>query len=372
MQRYLSIDILRGVAILLMVQVHFIGHLSPYEESSAWIYLPSGWLGMTPAPLFTFLSGLSFCLWTRKQESKGQADETITKVAIRRGLFLFGSGIALNVLVWLPEETFNWDILTLIGASFVILAFARKLPTEILALICGIVVLLSPPFRVISDYAAYWDDYNYVYDFTLIDVVSGFFLNGYFPLLPWIVVPMTGFIVGDIAVRGERRSSAWQWRLAIAGIGFILFAALMEILGPTLPAPLARHYADGLTMYPASTPYLLGMLGLSMLSFALLNRWIDRRDTTTPPGHVVRFLQLWSTFSLTVYFVHLMAHIWPLWIYGVWMGQDDPTFYWQQAMSAPAALCWTLAFVVLGTLALQFLERHKKYSFEAFMRWLCD
>src|SRR5262249_37180150 len=140
MQRYLSIDILRAVAILLMVQVHFTTNLSTPDSSDEWLYTASGWLGMLPAPLFTFLSGVSFYLWTRKQQTRGpEAKAAITKIAIRRGLFLFGTGLALNFFVWLPEETFNWDILTLIGAAVVILAFARHLPAEILGLICVIV-----------------------------------------------------------------------------------------------------------------------------------------------------------------------------------------------------------------------------------------
>ena len=149
--------------------------------------------------LFALLLGLSFSLWTRKEESLGRSDGQITKIAVRRGIFLFVLGIALNFLVWLPEGTFNWDILTLLGASLAVLALARKLPPALLVTLCLMVLLFSPPLRTVGDYGAYWEEGYYSYDFTLRDVVCGFFFNGYFPLLPWIIFPLAGHVIGETA-----------------------------------------------------------------------------------------------------------------------------------------------------------------------------
>ena len=38
-QRYLSIDVLRDLAIMLMIQVHFVENLSPRESSFGWLLL---------------------------------------------------------------------------------------------------------------------------------------------------------------------------------------------------------------------------------------------------------------------------------------------------------------------------------------------
>jgi uncharacterized membrane protein len=59
MKRFASIDVLRAIAILLMIQVHFVENLSPREASSAALYDLSEVLGMLQAPLFGFLMGLS-------------------------------------------------------------------------------------------------------------------------------------------------------------------------------------------------------------------------------------------------------------------------------------------------------------------------
>ena len=152
----------------------------------------------------------------------------------------------------------------------------------------------------------------------------------------------------------------------------MILAALGLLFRGQMPSLIAKHYAEGFTMYPASTEYTLGMLGFTILCLALLHRWIDQGDNKIGPGATVRFLQRWSSWSLTVYVLHQIIHLWPLWIYGVWMGHDDPTFYWRNAISTPAALGLALAFVVLGTVAMILLEHHKKYSFESVMRWTCD
>ena len=88
--RYSSIDILRTFAIFSMVIVHFVENLSGSD------FVPSGF----GAPLFTFLSGVSYRLWLNSQEARGRSDADISKVTIRRGLFLFGVGFVFNVL-WL-------------------------------------------------------------------------------------------------------------------------------------------------------------------------------------------------------------------------------------------------------------------------------
>ena len=92
--RYHSIDILRMVAIFVMVIVHFGENLSGFDFALAGF----------GAPLFAMLSGASYRLWINGQATLGVDEEQISKISIRRGLFVIGVGFAFNILVWLPEE----------------------------------------------------------------------------------------------------------------------------------------------------------------------------------------------------------------------------------------------------------------------------
>ena len=133
--RLASIDLLRTVAIVLMTLVHFVENLAgsydiesgPFIGANRYWWMPTGFA----APLFTFLSGVSYRLWADAQASRGRDDEEISKISVRRGLFLILFGLLFNVLVWMPEDIFNWDILPLIGTAMLALDLARRTPPAV-------------------------------------------------------------------------------------------------------------------------------------------------------------------------------------------------------------------------------------------------
>jgi uncharacterized membrane protein len=368
--RYISIDVLRGLAILLMVQVHFVENLSSRIDADSWLDGLSITLGWIPAPLFTLISGASYALWLRKQEAADRKDRDITWITLRRGAFLFVAGIVFNVLVWLPEGTFNWDILTLIGTSLVLLAFARKLPHGVIALICVVVLLVSPLLRIATDYSGDWEDGDYVYDFTFEDVTCGFFVNGYFPLFPWVIFPLMGFVVGDALFARPGRAARFPRWTTVLGIALVSLA-VVGFLCRGMPGRFGKFHLTGFSMFPATTLYVLGALGSSMIGLIALHQWIDRNASVTGTGGFLKFFRLFSTYSLTVYFLHHMAHLWPLWLYGYWM-HKDPMRNWRIAVSTPMALALAVVFVVLCWFLLKFLDRHGKYGCESLMRRVCD
>ena len=135
------------------------------------------------APIFTLLAGVSYYSWLTMQRDKGIDDCTISKRTVRRGLFLFGLGFAFNVFIWLPEDTFNWDILTFIGSALIFLNLIRKIPTEVLIFGILLVMILSLLFRLISDYYAFWINGYFEHDFSL-RRTSWIRCNWIFPTLP--------------------------------------------------------------------------------------------------------------------------------------------------------------------------------------------
>lgn len=186
--RHASIDILRSLAIVVMVVVHFGENLSGWTP-------PIAGLG---APVFAYLSGVSWVLWWRGRVAKGAADEEITRTTVRRGLFVFGVGILFNVIVWLPEDIFNWDVLTFVGSGLLFLEVARRMPRSIRWMVLILILLVAPVAREMVEYETYWTDRYFDSGFGLADVIIGYLVAGYFPLLPWLAFTLLGFLSADI------------------------------------------------------------------------------------------------------------------------------------------------------------------------------
>lgn len=359
--RYPSIDLLRTLAIGLMVVVHFMENLSGVD------WAPAGF----GAPLFAFLAGLSFRLWARGREAKGESPDAIRRVAVRRGLFLFVLGFAFNVLVWLPEDTFNWDVLTMIGTALVVLAFVRELPPTVLAVGAGVVVALSPLLRHEADYVSYWTQDYFDPDLTLPDVLIGYLATGYFPLFPWVAFPIVGYVAGTVAFPDHADSPPSVRPLVVAGGGLILLAVLFRVGHYALPDPVSTRVLIGWHMFPASPEYVCGTLGFALLAFTALHVWVDCRGLLDRVPGVVPVARTMSKYSLTMYLLHHVLHLWPLWVYGAVQG-GDPTDFWRSAM--PVGVSIALVPVCLGACYLYFrcAERWNWPTTETLMRWLCD
>jgi uncharacterized membrane protein len=370
MKRLISIDVLRAIAILTMIQVHFVENLSPREASSAALYDLSQFLGTLSAPLFTFLLGLSLWLWLRKQTSSGRSELELSKVVIRRGLFLFGAGLAFAVLIWLPGEVFDWDILTLLGASTLILFLLRKWSPRWLVGLAILVLLFSPPLRTASGYVSHWRGNEYIYAFTIRDVLLGFLLQGYFPLLPWIFFALVGFATGKHYWSTSSSDGLKGWELLIYGLGLVGLAWLGLSLSETVPRAVSGYFS-GLTFYPASTTYLVGGLGVIFLGLWVLYRVLDSGKASLG-GATLAFFTLYSRYSLTTYIVHHAAHIWPLLILAAVEGKRQPWWYYGDAVSTPMALILALLFIAVFYRVLVVLDRRKKYGFEGALRWLSE
>lgn len=361
--RHLSIDMLRTAAIVIMVQVHFVGNLSGFHNPG-----PGGF----GAPLFAFLLGVSYSLWLEGPRVCKLPDSERSKISIRRGLFLLGVGFLFNIFVWLPEDTFIWDILTFLGVGLIVLNGARKLPHSILLMMCAAVFVISPILRELTDFRAYWTNNTFDFDVTLSDVLLGFLVNGYFPVFPWIIYPLAGFMVASrLMPPGTMCAPATLNRFTWLGAGLFGAWIAVRLLGPVTPSLVQAIWLDGWTMFPASVEYILGTMAIAITAFALLHRWVDRSTVISKNGHLARVCLTFGPRALTVYVLHHLVHIWPLWIFGLIRG-TEPTAYWQKAM--PIAISWPLAFVFLAICYyfLRWMERTGKPGMETWMRWLCD
>jgi uncharacterized membrane protein len=365
-RREASIDVLRAAAIAIMVLVHFVENLSAhYGESSgsfqgihrAW-WLPMGFA----APMFAFLSGVSYRLWLAGRERRGWTERVIAKSTIRRGLFLIGLGFAFNVLVWLPQDIFNWDILTLIGCGILALEVARRMPEQVVVLAAVLVIAVAPAMRNVAGYPEFWLSGSFDHDFTLADVVLGWLVTGYFPIFPWLAFPLLGFAAAPWLLSGS-------WRPVPLGAALVAASASIVAAWPAMPRAATGGAVRAWTMFPASTAYVLGTLGGTVLAMTVLH-WL--LDGDKPRG---RWLVSWATplsrHSLSIYLLHHVVHVWPLWAYGL-ATTGIATSLWQRAAPPAVAVSLAAAFVIAAAVLCRGVERWHIPTAESFMRWLCD
>jgi len=368
--RLVSIDVLRAVAIVLMTLVHFVENLAgshdiesgPFIGANRYWWMPTGFA----APLFTFLSGVSYRLWADAQAARGRDTEEISKITVRRGLFLILFGLLFNVLVWLPEDIFNWDILTLIGTAMLALDVARRTSPAVPAVACGLLIALAPTLRAVADYRSFWQAGYFDYEFTLGDVLLGYLATGYFPVFPWLAMPLAGYLAAP-AIYGRRQG---QGVGSVAAAGGLVVAAAVAVMAarPLVPAGLVTH--DRLwAMFPPTTGYVLGTIGGAILLGSLLHRLLDVRPTA--PGPLLRIAGAMSRHSLSLYILHHVAHVWPLWLAG-FVATGEPSAFWQVLMPASAAVAWAVAFLCLAAWLADRMDRPGVPSAESLLRWLCE
>jgi len=191
-ERFLELDALRGIAVILMVVFHFLFDLDYFKGYS--FNLSSGfWLfvGRSSALVFLLLVGISLTL----SLSKGRS----FKHFLERGVKIFALGLIITALTLLlfPQETIWFGVLHLIGVS-VILAFPF-LKFKRLNVLLG--------FLIIAIGLVLWNlSFGFSWLLPLGFQPEGFVSFDYFPILPSFGVVLLGIALGNWAYAGGKRS----------------------------------------------------------------------------------------------------------------------------------------------------------------------
>lgn len=307
--RITSIDILRGIVIVLMALDHVrdFFHVSAFvfdpldvEKSSLGLYL-TRWITHFCAPTFAFLAGVSAFLHGARVRSRPQ----LSRFLLTRGLWLIVVEFTLVNFAW------NFDlpglallVIWALGASMVVLAALVWLPPRAVLAVGALIVLghnllnpLTP--QAMGALAPLW---------TVLHEGGPVIVNGQFvaitiyPLLPWIGVMALGYGLGfifQLEQAPRRRAMTLLGAAMIAG--FFVWRAF-EVYGDA--NPWQAHPAPWQTLgdvfdttkYPPSLLFVLMTLGPVLM----LMPWIERFK-----GPVT---EVFLTFGRAPFFVYV-AHI---------------------------------------------------------------
>lgn len=187
-ERFLEIDVLRTIAILLMVTYHIGFNLQYYHSWNIPIY-EGRWLvmGRSAAILFLLLVGISFAI-----SSRSRTWTEVWKRSLQRSGVILGCAMCISIVTFMTDPTMyiRFGILHCIGVSILLLPFFIKF-REWNILVGTACILLKAPLWEITREDALFLPFGIRY--------SGFQTLDYFPLFPWIGVILLGLGMGHIA-----------------------------------------------------------------------------------------------------------------------------------------------------------------------------
>jgi uncharacterized membrane protein len=250
-KRFWEIDVLRGLAIVMMISFHFLFDLNyfgvfPLDISSGFLWI----FARITASIFLFLVGVSLSLSHTRAVLTGayQVEGSMLFKYLKRGLKIFILGLLITLATWLfiPHEFIVFGVLHFIGIA-IILEYPflnRKYLNLLLGVIfLGIGILLA--------------QYTFSFPWFLWLGLqpTGFITVDYFPLLPWLGVVSLGIFAGGALYKNYQRL------FSIPDFSSHIFMRFLSLLG--------RH---SLIIYLIHQPililvlYLLGIQDLGNLS----------------------------------------------------------------------------------------------------------
>ena len=330
MKRIVSIDLVRGVVMMLMAidHVRVYSGVPPGGPSPGVFF--TRWITHFVAPTFVFLAGTSAYLYGRKL-TRG----ALSKFLVTRGLWLVLLELTIIRIAW----TFNFDfrdymlagVIWVIGWSMVVLSAAVHLPQKAIAAIAIAIIALH---NLLPDVA----EPNALLKLLYYGGAIGP-LRILYVLIPWVGVMMAGYAFGPVMESERRRTICLRLGLALTALFVVL--RFIDVYGDP------RHWRGGpspllfiaTTKYPASLLFLLMTLGPMFLMLAWAESW--RGSVLQTFGRVPMFYYL-----LHIPLIHLAACIVSL----IREGRVNPWLFGNHPMDPPPlppGYMWSLPLLYL-------------------------
>ncbi|MBE0516103.1 MAG: DUF1624 domain-containing protein [Methanophagales archaeon] len=231
-ERFWEIDLLRGVAILMMIGYHvhydlaYFGAYNLNLQSGFWLYF-----ARATAAIFLLLVGISLTLSFSRATKAQRTGETIYPKYLKRGVKIFSWGLVITLTSWvlLSEGFVVFGILHLIGISIILAYPVLKLRFGNLLL--GIVFIALGIFINKATVGFPW--------FLWLGLMPArFYSIDYFPLLPWFGVVLIGVFFGNSLYPHYTRSFNLNDLSKFAVIRFLTFLGRHSLLIYLIHQPL--------------------------------------------------------------------------------------------------------------------------------------
>ncbi len=281
-KRIESIDILRGLVMILMVLDHvrdffhinaFAGNYPENLESTTLALYFTRFITHYCAPVFVFLAGTSAFLYGLKNTKKA-----LSKFLITRGIWLIIVEIIIINLLWWFDITYgmiNLQVIWAIGFCMIALGILIYLPKKIL-LVLGLLIVVGHnsldgiSFPDENPLSIVWKLFHQL---GCISIGGGRLICFSYPVLPWIGVMILGYCFGNFYKKEMLTGTRKKWLLIIGISAVVLFFVLrtFNIYGDRMLWTGQESFSKTiisyliLSKYPPSLLFLLITLGPALL-----------------------------------------------------------------------------------------------------------
>lgn len=327
-RRIHTIDILRAIAILLMVLAHV------YDN---WLQPDSWWIGafsyliLSPfgVPGFVFCSGLSFGFSWDKNKRKGLLRSQNARYSLSRTYIILGIAFGYNLVGVLLHgggwgNLWFWYILqTIAVARLISIVFMRL--SRLARLITSFIIIAFTHFLFFSLFSCQSDSgvcqFFYWFAFNSVNADSLFF---FFPF--FLIGTVFGEIMSEFREDGISKNMIRQWLLL--GLITTVIAVLMggspssyNFGWEKLISGINTHPEINLSQFPLfltrnSYAWVLYSLGLLIVFMTIFYYFLDYRNIkkgdSTPAKILFVVLEPFGKYSLTIYITHYVLHLMPV------------------------------------------------------------
>lgn len=283
MPRYHSVNFLRALGVISMVEVHLAMYLVSPEGQSQKLYEIMGWFGHLAAPIFLISLGISLTLAVNGKDKGG------TPVK-KRGAALFVLGL-LFIPIW------QGSILHYMGIYLLVSYSLLGVPRPIRLVIAALLLAGAPVILQYIDYSAGWKRLGYqLADFwTVHGFLTNLLANGFFPVFPWLLYPIFGTVLGDYLLASVRQGREKDFALGCITAGAVFVSVALV---------LASHFSWEISFYPTTILHVLLFLGVVLLLFGVFFRLLDIEHQPTNIAEPILFL---GRVSLSMYILHILV-----------------------------------------------------------------
>ncbi len=286
-----TVDALRGMAIFLMVQAN-IGQSVYRGAVPLWVKLYIAGGSFVPA-MFILLAGMSVAYTTMFK------NYTLKHYLLRMGTLFVTAAIVIDAFVWGLVPFLGMDVLYLIGLSLPVAYVVQRLSSG-WRWFCVVIVLVSTP--VLHAVFGYASHPTAIHIFGRADapgqfdagaVIKHWFVDGWFPIVPWLGFALLGVNLGILRWRGKSLATFAQRRIVIAGI---LFMAVGIVMWKFHSGLLYNRSGFREIFYPPSLAYIVTVIGQIIVLFAFVD-W-------KPALFIYKPLRVYGESALFMYWTH--------------------------------------------------------------------